>query len=150
MSESLIIKDGNGSIKSLQVDSGSNGYISNHSLVSTVTASNVLAYIPYGSPGWDWAGDDGVIAALDTNNTRKSVIINNNSETGKCYVLVGSNDFGTITLGQPPQKYSFLLDFGGTYFGDHNTAALEHYICVLSSSELVDSSSITVTVTEIY
>ena len=150
MSESLIIKDGSGVVKNLQVDSGSAGYISNHTIVSTVTGSNVIAYTPYGTPGWDWSGDDGVVAALDANTSRKSVIVNNNSETGKCYVLVGSNDFGAITLGQPPQKYSFLLDSGGAYFGDHNTAALEHHICVLSSSGLVDSSSITVTVTEIY
>ncbi len=149
MSDSLIVKDGNGNIKSLQVDSGSNGYISNHAVISTVTGSNVTAYTPYGTNGWDWASDDGIVNALSHSQTRKSVIINNNSETGKCYVLLGSSDFGTVVNGLP-ENYSFLLDSGGVYFSDHNTAVLEHNFCILSSSELVDYSNITVTVTEIY
>ena len=151
MSESLIIKNGNGDIKSLQVDSGSNGYISNHALVSTVTGSNVYVYAPY--DGWDWTNDDGVVLSLprSTDLTRKGVIINNNSETGKCYVLIGNSDFGTITdKTKAPPKYSFLLDSGGVYMGDQSTAALEHNFYILSSSELVDSNAITVTVTEIY
>jgi len=149
MSESLIIKDGNAAVKSLQVDSGSNGYISNHTLVSTVTGSNVYAYAPY--DGWDWDTDGGIVTALAANNTRKGVIINNNSETGKCYVLVGNSDFGTITdTTKAPPKYSFLLDSGGTYIGDSTTAALEHNFFILSSSQLTDSEAITVTVTEIY
>lgn len=150
MSESLIVKDGLGIVKNLQVDSGSNGYISNHTVVSTVTASTVTAYSPNAEPGWDWVSDSGSVQALQLNNSRKGVIINNVSETGKCYVVVGS-DFGTLTsVSQPPPKYSFLLDPGATYFGDSMTSALSHTFFVLSSSELVDSSSITITVTEIY
>jgi len=148
MSESLIIKDGNGNIKSLQVDSGSSGYISNHAIVSTVTASTVNTYSPYN--GWDWNSDSGIVSVLPYLQTRKNVIINNNSETGKCYVLIGSSDFGTVTLGEVPEKYTFLLDSGGTYFADHNTAPLEHSFCILSSSVLTDSSAITIAVTEIY
>lgn len=151
MSESLIVKDGLGAVKSLQVDSGSNGYISNHTVVSTVTGSNVKAYSPSGTTDiWNWTDQSGTIDALSYNSARKGIIINNVSETGKCYVIAGST-FGTLTsVSQPPPKYSFLLDPGATYFGDASTSALNHSFFVLSSSELVDSSSITVTVTEIF
>ncbi len=149
MSESLIVKDGNGTIKSLQVDSGSNGYISNHTLISTVTGSNVLAYSP--GTGWDWNdASSGSVVALSQNANRKGVIINNVSDTGKCYIIVGGA-FPTLTSKiAPPSKYSFLLNPNGTYFGDSTTSALSHSFFVVSSSELVDSSSVTITVTEIY
>lgn len=151
MSESLIVKDGNGVIKSLQVDSGSNGYITNHTVVSTVTGSNVKSYYNNGPDGWDW--DDvssGSVVAVVQNASRKGVIINNVSQTGKCYVIVGGS-FPTFTSKTtPPSKYSFLLNPNGTYFGDSTTSALSHSFFVVSSSELNDSSSITVTVTEIY
>lgn len=148
MSESLIIKDGNGNIKNLQVDSGSMGYISNHTLVSTASGSGVNLYAPYS--GWDW--DTTVTVSATSHNTfRKSVIINNNSLSAKCYVLVGSSDFGTITdLEKAPPKYSFLLDSGGTYFADYTTAALEHNFFVVSASNLVDSQAVSISVTEIY
>lgn len=147
MSESLIIKDGSGIVRNLQVDSGSSGYISNHTLVSTVTGSLVNTYV-YGA-GWDWGTDSGVINVASSNNTRKTIIINNNSEAAKCYVLMGNSDFGTINLGEPPEKYTFLLDAGGVYFGDQSTSALEHHICVQSSS-YADFGQMTVTVTQVY
>lgn len=149
MSESLIIKNGSGVLKKLQVDSGSYGYISNHALVSTVTGSNVYSYSPYA--GWDWSSDDGVVNALPLSQDRKSVIINNNSLNGKCYVLVGSSSFGTIPdITKAPPKYSFLLDSGGTYFGDSSTSALSHVFYIPSASSLINSEAITITVTEIY
>lgn len=151
MSESLIVKDGNGVTKSLQVDSGSNGYITNHTVVSTVTGSNVKSYYNNGPDGWNWdSAQSGTVVALQQAPTRKAVIINNVTETGKCYVIVGS-PFPTLTSKTaPPSKYSFLLDPGATYFGDQSTSALSHSFFVVSSSELVDASDITVTVTEIY
>lgn len=149
MSESLIIKNGNGILKNLQVDSGSNGYISNHALVSTVTGSNIYSYAPY--DGWDWSSDDGVVNALPLSQNRKSVIINNNSSAGKCYVLVGSSSFGTIPdITKAPPKYSFLLDSGGAYFGDSSTSALSHIFYIPSASTLINADAITITVTEIY
>ena len=45
MPDSLIVKDGNGDIKSLQVNSGSYGYISNHEVVSTATGSIIKKYL---------------------------------------------------------------------------------------------------------
>ena len=55
MSESLIIKDGLGSVKTLQVDSGSNGYIPIHSIISTTTGAFVATFYPDNNDGgWDW------------------------------------------------------------------------------------------------
>lgn len=151
MSQSLIIKDGNGSIKNLQVNSGSNGYISNHTLVSTVTASNVVCYAPYQTPGWNWTTDDGDILALSYNKNRKGVVISNNSSDGKCYLLIGSSSFGTIpNITKQPSKYTFLLDAGATYFGDSSTSALDHVFYVPSASNLINAEAITIAVTEIY
>lgn len=145
MAESLIIKDGNGTIKSLQVDSGSNGYVGNHTLISTVTASNVDAYA--NGSGWNWG--TGIAQIATYNQSRKSIIVNNNSEAGKCYVLMGNSDFSVSDNESPPGKYTFLLDAGGVYFGDSSTSALEHHIYVPSSS-YADASVMTVTVTQIY
>lgn len=151
MAESLIIKDGNGSIKSLQVDSGSNGYISNHVVVSAATGSTVAKYYTDGDNGWDWITDSGSISVAGYSASRRSLIIANNSEIGKCYILIGSSSFGEITnVEDPPPYYSFLLDSGGTYFADTTSAVLEHMIYVPSSSAIPDASSMTVTVTQIY
>lgn len=145
MSESLIIKDGNSVIKSLQVDSGSNGYITNHTLVSTVTGSQVDSYAA--GAGWEW-GTGSLIASSSI--SRKSIIVSNNSEAGKCYLLLGNDDFGTITdIEVAPPKYTFLLDAGGVYFGDSSTSALEHHIYVPSSS-YAGPEQMTVTVTQAY
>jgi len=148
MAQSLIVKDGNGNIKSLQVDSGSNGYISNHTLVSTVTGSNINLYYPYS--GWDWDTEI-TVSAASLDSLRKGMLIANNSSDAKCYVLVGSSDFGTISdLEKAPPKYSFLLEGGATYFADSMTCALEHNFFVVSASHLTDSDAVTISVTEIY
>ena len=151
MSESLIIKDGSGDIKSLQVDSGSNGYVSNHTLISTTTASNVSIYYTGGPSGWEWSTASGTVNVALLDNSRKSIVINNNSEVGKCYVIMGTSSFGTITdVETAPPVYSFLLDSGGTYFGDSSTAALQHLIYVPSSSNIPTAQSMSVVVTQIY
>lgn len=151
MAESLIIKDGNGAVKSLQVDSGSNGYITNHVAVSTATGSSVAKYYTGGDAGWDWAIDSGSVPVAAYSSARRSLIIANNSDVGKCYIIVGSSSFGTIeNVENPPPYYSFVLDSGGTYFADTTSAVLEHMIYVPSSSAIPDSSSMTVTVTQIY
>jgi hypothetical protein len=151
MSESLIVKDGNGSVKSLQVDSGSNGYISNHTLVSTVTGSDVSIYYTNGPSGWDWNSLSGTVSVAALDNSRKSIVINNNSEAGKCYVIMGTSSFGVINdMETAPPVYSFLLDSGGTYFADSSTAALQHLIYVPSSSNIPTAQSMSVVVTQIY
>ncbi len=150
MSQSLIVKDGNGDIKSLQVDSGSYGYISNHAIVSTATGSAIKKYYTDGPDGWEWVVSKGVTTILGFDKDRKSLIINNNTEIGKCYILVGSNNFGTITdVTAAPPTYSFLLDPKGTYFSDTTTAVLQHAIYIPSSSNIPNSSSMTVCVTEV-
>lgn len=152
MSESLIIKDGNAVIKSLQVNSGSNGYIANHVAVSSATGSNINRYFTGDANSWNWDGpDSGSVSVAEYSENRRSVIISNHTEIGKCYIMVGSSSFGTITNVQsPPPYYSFLLDSGGTYFSDVVSAPLQHMIYVPSSSNIPDSSSMTVTVTQIY
>lgn len=152
MADSLIIKDGIGSIRNLQVDSGSLGYITNHTLISTVTGSSVKLYYTDGPDGWNW-GDNKTPTIADANITRKGIVVQNNSEVGKCYILMGSSGetFGTISnITLPPSKYSFMLDSGATYFADPTTSALKHIIFVPSSSLIPNSSSMTVAVTEIY
>jgi len=152
MSESLIIKDGNGDIKSLQVDSGSNGYISNHTLVSTVTCSYIKTYYTDGPDGWDWnSANSGSVDVASFNQTRKGLIINNNTSVGKCYVIMGTGSFGTLTsVTSAPPSYSFLLSPGGIYFADTSTCALQHLIYVPSSSNIPNEQSMSVTVTQIY
>lgn len=150
MSQSLIIKDGNGEVKSLQVDSSSYGYISNHAVVSTATTSTITKYYTNGPDGWEWDIASGVVEVAAYDKDRKSLIINNNTSVGKCYVLVGSSDFGTITdVTIAPPIYSFLLDFKGVYFADTTSAVLQHAIYVPSSSNISDASSMTISVTEV-
>lgn len=150
MSESLIIKDGNGDIKSLQVDSGSNGYISNHTYVSTATNSIVSKYYTNGPSGWEWDISKGVVTIANFDSSRKSLIVSNNSTQGQCYILLGSSDFGTIdNVAAAPPIYSFLLEPKCTYFADSTSAVLEHSIYIVSSSNIPNSSSMTVCVTEV-
>lgn len=152
MLESLAIKDGIGSLKNLQVSSGSNGYISNHTIVSTATGSNIEKYYVGGPFGWDWqSANSGTVNVADYDSNRKNIIIFNNTELGKCYVLVGSSSFGTIIdIEKAPPYYSFLLDAGGTYSADTTLAPLQHMIYVPSASNISDAESMTVTVTQIY
>jgi len=152
MSQSLIIKDGAGAYKNLQVDSGSNGYISNHTLVSTVTGSVVKKYYTNGPDGWDWQDtESGSISVANYDMSRKSLIIQNDSEVGKCYVIMGTSSFGTLqSVETAPPYYSFMLDGGATYIADTSTAALGHLIFVPSASNIPDSGSMAVSVTQIY
>jgi hypothetical protein len=151
MSESLIIKDGNANIKSLQVDSGSNGYISNHTIVSTVTGAILKKYYADGPDGWNWGASNGSVQVATYNQSRKSLVISNNTPIGKCYVIMGTGSFGEISdVTLPPPNYTFLLDSGGVYFSEIETAALEHLIYIPSSSLIGEEEVMNVTVTEIY
>ncbi len=152
MSESLYIKDGNGTLKSLQVNSSSYGYISNHSIVSTVTTSSNTLYYTNGPSGWNW-DDNKTPTVAQFAETRKSIVIQNNSDIGKCYILMSAagGTFGEITDNTaPPSSYSIMLDSGATYFADPSTSALKHMIFVPSSSAIATSASMTVAVTEVY
>ncbi len=156
MSQGLVIKDGNGNIKSLQVDSGSNGYISNHTVVSTATTASVNQFY-YGS-GWDWDAASGTFLAASLDLSRKGIIINNNSTELECYLLLNSQTdssnnagFGEIeSVALPPSKYTFVLNAEGVYFGDNMTCTLGHSIFVPSSSLAGNKNNICITVTEIY
>lgn len=153
MSESLIVKDGNGVIKNLQVNTGSDGYIiPNHVVVSVATGSIINRYFTGGLDSWDWSSaGSGSVSVAAYNPSRRGIIVTNHSEVGKCYVMVGSSSFGTIIdVESPPPYYSFLLDAGGIYFSDVVSSPLEHMIYVPSSSNIPDAASMTVTVTQIY
>jgi len=158
MSESLLIKDGSGAAKNLQVNSGSNGYISNHTIVSSVDTASEGKYWPGKSGGWQWTSTTNCtvqIAAADID--RKAVIIHNSGSVGNCYILLRSavdatanNGFGTISpMTSRPDKYTFILEPGSTYFGDESTAALKHSLFVPSSSLLTGADVMYVSVTEV-
>ena len=169
MSESLIIKDGNGSVKSLQVDSGSNGYISNHTVVSTVTGTQLHVYtyetgsstVPFSEWNFHTSSNSGSFKILDYAE-RKGIIISNNSEDTSCYLYVGGlnlvdphddypNDLFEIQdITKPPTRYMFCLEGGGVYFGDAMTSNLEHYPYIPSSSILATPGAVSINVTEIY
>lgn len=158
MSESLIIKDGNGNVKSLQVNSGSDGYISNHTVVSTVNTATEGKYWPNKSGGWQWTNTTNcTVQIADADSTRKAVIIHNSGSIGNCYILLRSsgdttqnNGFDTISpMTSRPNKYTFILEPGSTYFGDESTAALKHSLFVPSSSLLTGADVMYVSVTEV-
>ena len=159
MSESLIIKDGSGNIKSLQVDSGSSGYISNHTLVPASNTTDIKSFYIDGPNGWSWDSElSGTAALCYKNNSRKGIVIHNNSIDSTFYILLGNMTdtssycgFDTIDdIEQPPSKYSFLLEAGGTYFADYLTCGLAHSMYIPSSSAISEPSSVKLTITEIY
>ncbi len=154
MAESLLVKDANGSVRSLQVDSGSSGYITNHTLVSTVSNTTLKTYVPNPETdemGWDWTTDSGSFRVSSQNQNRKGLIIHNDSRFGKCYVAVGKNSYADLeNYLDKPKTYSFLLEGGATYFADTLTCALPHAVYIPSSSTTSDLSTMTLSVTEIY
>lgn len=158
MSESLIVKDGNGNVKNLQVNSGSNGYISNHTVVSTADTATEGKYWPNKSGGWQWNSTvDCTVQIAGADANRKALIIHNSGSIGNCYILLRSasdttpnNGFGTISnISSRPDKYTFVLEAGSTYFGDESTAALKHSLFVPSSSLLTGTDVMHVSVTEV-
>lgn len=169
MSESLIVKDGYGHVKSLQVDSGSNGYISNHTIVSTVSGTQLHVYtyhtgsstIAFSEWNFHTSSNSGSFKILDYTQ-RKGIIISNNSENTPCYLYIGGlnieypHDDAPIDLFEieditkPPPRYMFCLEGGGVYFGDAMTSNLEHYAYIPSSSILAVPGAVSINVTEIY
>lgn len=155
----LIVKDGNGSSVNLKADNGDSGLVvPNHALTSVVSDCDHGNFYPTKVGGWKWNNTSDCTAELaEADLARKGIIIHNSGSLGTCYVLLTgpspgtNNGFGTLTsLTERPSNYTFLIEPGGTYFGDTNTAALKHNLFVPSSSLLTGADVMYVTVTEIY
>ncbi len=150
----LSIKDGSGVSQTLQVQNGDEGLVSAQTQVAVSTTADEGKFYPGG--GWDWGVNAGTAELFDADLGRKGVIIYNSGSIGSAYILIGStnvtnNGFGTISNNTlPPNKYSFILEPGATYFGDTALCGLRHSLFVPSSSLLVNSSSILISVTEIF
>ena len=145
MTDSLIIKDGEGNIKSLEVESGSYGYkpvhiiesINNAVIVDSInTAVGVVSTpapiagiaVPYQilSSYFSWMGnpDDGTYIAASYDLTRKGLTIFN---PGPYNVYVGiatdpdagtTNGFIVSDTSSAPDVYSFILYPSGTYIAE--------------------------------
>lgn len=155
--QSLVVRDGNAIVRSLQVNSGSAGYIPNHSLVATAEDTDIKMYFPnpnvgLGETGWTWGTtDSNVFVAAAADSDRKGVVIHNNSSLGQIYLLLGNTTFGNNPdQSKAPVKYTALIEPGATYFGDTLTCSVAHKIYAVSGSTLTNAEAITVSVTEIY
>lgn len=159
MSESLIVKNGNGEQVELQVEAGSeNRKIPVHTLASTVSTTTIKKLYPDGPNGWTWTSPtDCTAVAAQFQPGRKSIIIQNSGSVGVCYIKLSNgvaginNTFGEIqdTSSAPP-TYSFILEPGGIYFGNTDTAALRYNLFVPYAEGLNSDSDMVVMVTEIF
>jgi len=152
----LSIKDGTGAAKTLQVEEGDTGIVSAQAQVAITTTANEEKYYTGGASGWNWSTNNGTIELFGADLTRRSVIVNNSGSIGSAYILIGStnptnNGFGSFSdKTVAPPLYTFILEPGATYFGDTSTCGLKHSMFVPSSSLLINSSSMIVSVTEIF
>lgn len=135
--QSMIIKDGAGSTKSLTVESSSYGFIPIHQLtssisepvytvlppVTTVVQSSVTTY-NYGTSA------SGTFSLASNSTTRKGLTVFNPGPH-PLYVALSTagsttNGFTLTNTASAPSVYSFMVYPSGTYIADQTTVGVYH------------------------
>lgn len=156
MTDSLIIKDGNGNLKSLEVESGSYGYIPTHnigSITNAVTVNGAIEVIPtppstYGIPypilssyfSWVSNPEDGTYVAALLDSSRRGLAIFNPGPYNM-YIGIATDEYaGTVNgfivsdTSSAPDVYSFILYPSGTYIADEATRCFMHGIYYITGA----------------
>lgn len=123
MTQSLIIKDGNGSTKNLTVESSSYGYIPVHTMpvVTTVSQTSVTSF--------DWSTSaSGTFQIVGSNTSRKGLTIFNPGPSNLYVCLSTSggtkNGFTLVDTASAPTLYSFIIYPSGTFQADATNAGV--------------------------
>jgi hypothetical protein len=135
--QSMIIKDGAGSTKSLTVESSSFGFIPIHQItsstsspvyvseapVTTVAQSAVTSY-GYGTSA------SGTFSIASNSTTRKGLTVFNPGPNNLYLALStaggATNGFTLTNTASAPTLYSFIIYPSGTYTADSTTAGVYH------------------------
>jgi hypothetical protein len=125
MTTSLTIKDGNGSTKTLTVESSSYGYIPVHTMpvVTTVSQTSVTSF--------DWSTTaSGTFQIVAASTTRKGLTIFNPGPANLYVVLSTSggtkNGFTLVDTASAPTMYSFIVYPSGTFQADSTNAGVTY------------------------
>lgn len=139
MAQSLIIKDGLGSVKALTVESGSYGFMPVHYVtssisspvyaysytppVTTVAQSSVTSFV------WNTAAS-GTFSLAPNSTTRRGLTIFNPGPHNLyiAFSTAGSatNGFTLTNTASAPSIYSFIIYPSGTYTADPTTVGVYH------------------------
>ena len=152
MTQSLSIKDGNGSSKSLAVESGSYGYIPVHTISSSIslpvyvagvitvnTASSTVTANPpvvttvsqTSVTSFTWSTSaSGTFQLAAASSTRKGLMLFNPGPNN-LYISLSTaggttNGFTLVNTASVPSSYSFTLYPSGTYIADSTNVGVNY------------------------
>lgn len=156
MTDSLIIKDGAGSLKNLTVESGSYGYIPVHQIESVNNAVNIYGGVQtqpasvnsYGIPYpilssyFSWVGnpDDGTLAVALEDTSRRGLIIFNPGPYNLYIGIATDESAGTVNgfvvsnTSSAPDVYSFILYPSGTYIAEDAVRNFMHGVYFITGA----------------
>lgn len=125
MTDSLIIKDGSGNIKSLTVESGSYGYIPVHQMPVVTTVSQTV------SSSFVWNTPSSGTFLLAANSTNRKGLTLFNPGPHNLYVALSStggtlNGFTLVNTASAPSSYSFIIYPSGTFQGDSTNVSVNY------------------------
>lgn len=133
MTDSMIIKDGSGNIKSLTVESSSYGYIPVHQMpVVTTVSQTVSSSFVWNTP----ASGTFLLAANDA--SRKGLTLFNPGPYN-LYVALSStggtlNGFTLVNTESAPSYYSFIIYPSGTYEANSTNVSVNYGGYFISNS----------------
>lgn len=144
MAQSLVIKDGNGNIKSLTVESSSYGYIPVHQITSSVSAPIYVTgaiSVPQLTPvttvsqssvtSFTWStAASGTFQITSSSATRKGLTVFNPGPNN-LYVALSTagdakNGFALTNTASAPAYYSFIIYPSGTYIADQTNVNVNY------------------------